>query len=86
MRLTVRGGRKVAASVAHSAQRFLDVEIGLEDLGDPVPALLEVGPAGVVDGQVLGLQHLADPAGDLLQVQPGQGAGVGRHRRVAAAA
>ena len=57
-----------------------DVEIGLEDLGDPMPALLEVGPAGVVDGQVGRLEDLADPAGDLLQVQPGQGTGIGRDR------
>ena len=66
--------------------RLAHVEIGFENLGDPMPAFLEMGPAGVVDGQVLRFQDLADPAGDLLQVQPGEGAGVGRHRAVSASA
>ena len=64
--------------------RLAGVEMGLEDLGDPVAAFLEVGPAGVVDAQVARLQHLADAAGDLLEVQSRQGPGIGRDRRLAA--
>ena len=51
-RPTSRAGIR-AASEANSTDsdrsRLADVEIGLEDLGDPVPALFEMGPARVVD-------------------------------------
>jgi len=66
-----------------SRSGLTDVEIGFENLGDPMPAFFEVRPAGVVDGQVLRFQNLADPAGDLFQVQPGEGAGIGWNRAIA---
>ena len=56
-----------ASTTAIDRSRLTDVEIGFENLGDPMPAFFEMSPAGVVDGQVLRLQDLGDPAGDFLQ-------------------
>src|SRR5262245_26029100 len=66
-----------------SDSRLAGVEMGLEDLGDPVAALLEVGPAGVVDAQVARFQHLADAAGDLLEMESRQRPSIGRDRSLA---
>src|SRR5271166_3237546 len=52
--------------------RLAGIEVGLENLGDPMAALFQVGPAGVVNCRVAGLEHARDPARDLHKVQTRQ--------------
>ena len=74
---TGRTRRKVAP--AESGLVRLDARV--EDLADPVAALLEVGRVVSSIVGVLLVEDLADPLADLLQVQPGQAPGVGRELR-----
>src|SRR4051812_47892438 len=53
------------------------LEAGVEDLGDPLTGLLQVGAGGVVQGEVVRVEGRARAVGDLLEVESGQAAGVG---------
>ena len=56
-----RSPRPSFATWSGPASGLVRLEVGVEDLADPVPALFEVGAGGVVDGQVLLVEDLADP-------------------------
>ncbi len=63
--------------------RFAGVEVGLEDLGDPMATFFQMRAGGVVDGRVAALEHARHAAGDFLEVKACERPGVGRRPRVA---